>query len=88
MKKPDRPVHRSKNPAAIAHLPESGKGGRGIKRVEVRRAVDVEGIGPEGGAALWIDPADGGGNAGVLGAARVSAEPAAGAARSSIRISG
>jgi len=78
-------LHRSKNPAAMAHLPMSGRGGRrdeagGTIRAGSTSSVRGEAEPAGSGAALWDRPADGGEDAGVLSAARVSAEPAAGAA--------
>jgi len=70
-------LHRSKNPAAIAHSPLSGRGGRrdeaGGVYAQVRRAVYVEGISqPEAARCFWDRSADGGENAGVLRAAATS----------------
>src|ERR1700732_3937253 len=79
-------LRRSKNPAAIAHLPWSGRGGRRDEAGGTIRAGATSGVrgGDEpagGGAAIWTRPTDGGEDAGVLGTARVSAEQAAGAAQ-------
>ena len=67
----------------LHRLMKSGRG-RGMKGVElyarVRFAVQIGGAEPAGsGAAVWDRPADGGQDAGVCGAARIPAEPAAGA---------
>src|ERR1700724_711453 len=69
----------------MAHLPVSGRGGRRDEAGGTIRAGTTSGVRggdePAGsGAAIWDRPADGGEDAGVLGTARVSAEPAAGAA--------
>src|SRR6202047_5045529 len=79
-------LRRSKNPAAIAHLPWSGRGGRRDEAGGTIRAGATSGVRggdePAGsGATIWHRSADGGEDAGVFGPARVSAEPAAGAAQ-------
>src|SRR6267143_663590 len=72
--------------ASVTDAGVSGGGGRRDEAGGTIRAGSTSGVRggeePAGsGAALWDRPADGGEDAGVLGAARVSAEPAAGAAQ-------
>src|SRR5271170_6120478 len=83
---PDKRLHRSKNPAAIAHLPRSGKGGRrdeasGTVRTGTTSSLRRGNQSAGSGTTFWDRPADGGEDAGVLGAAWLSTEPAAGTAQ-------
>src|SRR5271167_4690826 len=80
-------LRRSKNPAAIAHLPWRGsRGGRrdeasGTVRTGTTSSLCRRDQSAGSGTTLWDRPADGGEDAGVLGAARLSTEPAAGTAQ-------
>src|ERR1700720_3312626 len=66
----------------MAHSPRSGKGGRRDETGGTIRAGTTSGLrrgnqSAGSGTALWDRPADGGEDAGVLGAAWLSAEPSA-----------
>ena len=68
----------------MAHLPRSGKGGRRDETGGTVRAGTTSGLrrgnqSAGSSTALWDRPADGGEDAGVLGTAWLSTEPAAGA---------
>src|SRR5580698_10379355 len=79
-------LRRSKNPAAIAHLPWRGRGGRrdeasGTVRTGTTSSLCRGDQSAGSGTTLWDRPADGGEDAGVFGAAWLSTEPTAGTAQ-------